>query len=52
MEFRDLWDSMVRAQPALRKDKPARSEAWGLYIDDLQKNGQISAYQYDTWQEP
>lgn len=33
-------------------DKPALDLAWGLLLDTLQRSGQITARQYDTWLMP
>jgi len=33
-------------------DKVALSEAWNNFTDMLQKDGQITAHQYDTWGNP
>ncbi len=35
-----------------RPDYPARSEAWGIYTDELCKGGEITPKQYATWQAP
>jgi len=34
------------------RDTPAIREAWGMYIDSLCKNGQITMQQYNTWDTP
>lgn len=33
-------------------DKPALREAWGIYIYGLLRAGEISAKQYDSWDNP
>lgn len=33
-------------------DIPMRDQAWNDYTDGLQKDGQITAKQYDTWVSP
>lgn len=33
-------------------DRPARSEAWGIWIDALQKSRRITRRQYETWSNP
>lgn len=33
-------------------DKPCRDQAWNDYTDGLQKDGQITERQYDTWVHP
>lgn len=35
-----------------KKDYPAMRQAWNDYVDTLQKEGYISEYQADTWQNP
>jgi hypothetical protein len=35
-----------------RVDGPARREAWNNYTDALQKDGLITRYQCDTWDNP
>lgn len=35
-----------------RVDLPMRSEAWNNFVDSLQKDGQISRRQADTWVNP
>ncbi len=35
-----------------RRDRPAVREAWNNYTDMLQKDGRITARQYDTWVGP
>lgn len=42
----------VRDSGISRRDKPALREAWNDYTDSLQKNGLITARQYDTWTQP
>ena len=52
VQFRELWRDAVRARPSLRGDDVARREAWNDYTDALQKDGLISARQYDPWSGP
>ena len=33
-------------------DRAARSEAWGIWIDALQKSRRITPRQYETWGNP
>ena len=33
-------------------DKCAFSEAWGIFLDGLCKDNQISSHQYNTWATP
>jgi hypothetical protein len=33
-------------------DRAARSEAWGIWIDVLQKSRRITRRQYETWGNP
>ena len=33
-------------------DRPARREAWNDYADNLQKSGQITRRQAETWTQP
>lgn len=35
-----------------RHDKPACREAWNNWTDQLQKSGEITPRQYDTWLGP
>jgi hypothetical protein len=35
-----------------RKDKPAVRTAWNDFVDALQKSGQITERQSETWQAP
>ena len=35
-----------------RIDRPARAEAWNDFTDSLQRDGQISMRQYETWTHP
>jgi hypothetical protein len=35
-----------------RRDAPACREAWNNWTDGLQKDGQITRRQYDTWTGP
>lgn len=32
-----------------KNDKPALRQAWNNFTDGLQKSGQITARQYDSW---
>lgn len=35
-----------------KDDKPALREAWGIYTDQLCKDGKITMKQYETWSNP
>ena len=35
-----------------KRDKPACREAWNNWTDGLQKNGEITTRQYETWRGP
>lgn len=39
--------------PGLSKnDKPAKRLAWGMFINSLCRDGQITSKQYKTWTNP
>lgn len=40
--FAEEWEQCCNDQPSLRKDKPAKREAYALFIDSLQREGKIS----------
>ena len=37
---------------AVKEDREAVREAWGIYTDELCKAGEITAKQYETWTNP
>lgn len=45
-------NAMFKEQMQGVKDKGAIREGWGLLLDSLQRSGQITARQYDTWLMP
>lgn len=49
-QFKEEWDAAVKANPALKTDKPAKSEAWGVFLDGLCKDGKITDKQYNNMQ--
>jgi len=53
-EFKEYVLPQVRAQYERDgvPDWPARREAWNNFTDALQKEGRITARQYDTWDHP
>lgn len=53
-QYRDYVLPEVKKQyeQSGRIDKPARAEAWGIFIDGLCKDGQITMKQYETWEQP
>lgn len=54
-EVASLYYREVVPQVARRyglRDRAALSEAWGVLIDGLCRDGQITARQYATWQVP
>lgn len=45
-------NTMFKEQVKGVTDKGAIREGWGLLLDSLQRSGQITARQYDTWLAP
>jgi hypothetical protein len=45
-------NKLFKQMTAHMKDKGAVREAWGLFLDMLQRDGQITSRQYDTWLMP
>lgn len=40
--FRSAWAARCRQVPAYATDKPARRQAFSVFVDDLQRDGRIS----------
>lgn len=52
MTKKEAETAFREAFPKLPADKPARRQAWNDYIDGLQKDGQITRRQSETWTQP
>ena len=50
--FQDSWNEFVKANPQWKGDTIAKREDWNSYTDCLQKDGQITAHQCNTWTNP
>ena len=48
--FKAQWAEAVAANPELANDKPAKSLEFGMLLDSLQRDGQISARQFSNMQ--
>jgi hypothetical protein len=50
--FREAWNRAMQAKPALKTDKPAKREAFCVFIDGLHRGGVISDSQAFNWTNP
>jgi len=48
-QFKQIWKDAIKNNPNLKKDIPAKREAFGIFIDGLCKDGRITKSQYETW---
>lgn len=53
IRFRDVWQQYLRENRHITPDdKVAKRTLWNDWTDALQKDGQITEHQYDTWSGP
>lgn len=50
--FRIFWRNRIAHVPAYAKDKPAKRQAFSVFVDDLARDGQISERVADNVQCP
>ena len=48
--FKNLYNGTLKNE--LKKDRIAVCEHWNNYTDMLMKNGDITEYQYSSWNNP
>ena len=51
-QFRYNWKVATKQNPNWTNDIHAKREAWGIFTDDLCKEGYITMKKYESWSAP
>lgn len=51
-EFNGVWNQFVKTNPAAKKDRIMKIEAFSVFVDRLNKSGMITTQQAMTWTNP
>jgi len=51
-QFRYNWKVSTLQNPTIKNDSVAKSEAWGIFTDELCREGYITMKKYESWSNP
>ena len=51
-QFRYNWSVIVKQHPRLKNDSVWKREEWGMFTDQLCKEGYITMKKYESWSNP